>query len=83
MGPVAEGAVLAGLPAESAEANLASVKVLGDVGTNKSIAMLQRAAKSENEDIKEAALDAVRKIRARRAKEKSVGVGPGEVVRDL
>jgi hypothetical protein len=83
MGPAAEDVVLAGLPAESAEANLASVKVLGEIGTNKSIAMLRRATKSENEGIKEAALDAVRQIRARRAKEKSTGVAPGELGRDL
>jgi hypothetical protein len=71
MGPVAEDAMLPKLPAESAEVNLASVKVLGDVGTAKSIAILRRATKSENEEIKEAALEAVRKIRAREAKEKS------------
>jgi hypothetical protein len=71
MGSVAEDVVLAGLPAESAEVNLACVNVLGEIGTNKSIAMLRRAAKSENEELKEAALDAIRKIRDRRAKEKA------------
>jgi hypothetical protein len=71
MGAVAEDVVLAGLPAENAEVNLASVKVLGEVGTNQSVAMLRRATKSENEELKEASLEAIRKIRDRRANEKA------------
>ncbi len=65
MGVVAEAPLLKVLPFESPEANLSAVGVLGDVGTKKSIAVLRRAAKSENADIVDAALGAIRAIQER------------------
>jgi HEAT repeat protein len=65
MGPVAEGALVAALPFESPEANLAAIGVLGEVGTKKSNAILRLATKSENEGVAAAALDALREIRER------------------
>jgi hypothetical protein len=65
MGPVAEEALVDSLPYESAEANLAAINLLADIGTRKSNAILRKATKSENEDVASAALEAIRKIRDR------------------
>lgn len=65
MGPVAEEPLVAALPFESAEANLAAIKLLAECGTRKSGTILRRATKSENEDVATAALEAIRKIRER------------------
>ena len=65
MGPVAEEPLVESLPYESAEANLAAINLLADIGTRKSNAILRKATKSENEDVASAALEALRKIRDR------------------
>jgi len=65
MGPVAEEPLLAALPFEAAEANLAAINLLAESGTRKSNTILRLATKSENADVARAALDAIRKIRDR------------------
>ena len=65
MGSLAEDAVLAKLPAEDEAASLAGVTLLGDIGTEKSAKLLRRAAKSEKPEMKEAAVEAYKKIRER------------------
>jgi hypothetical protein len=65
MGPVAEQPLVDLLPFESAEANLAAINLLADIGTRKCNAILRKATKSENEDVASAALEAIRKIRDR------------------
>jgi hypothetical protein len=65
MGPVAEEPLLAALPFEAAEANLAAINLLAESGTRKSNTILRLATKSENEEVATAALDAIRKIRDR------------------
>jgi hypothetical protein len=65
MGTVAEEPLIAALPFESAEANLAAIKLLANCGTRKCNTILRMATKSENEDVATAALDAIRKIRDR------------------
>jgi hypothetical protein len=65
MGPVAEQPLVDLLPFESADANLAAINLLADVGSRKSNAILRKATKSENEDVASAALEAIRKIRER------------------
>jgi hypothetical protein len=73
MGVVAEAALLAELPFESPEANLAAINVLADVGTKKSVGLLRRASKSENEGVAEAALEAARKVQERERKTREPG----------
>jgi hypothetical protein len=80
MGPVAEAALVAALPFESPEANQAAIGVLGEVGTKKSNAILRRAARSENESVATAALDALKAIadrtRAAAASESGAATSP-------
>jgi hypothetical protein len=66
MGAVAETALLEILPFEnSTEGNLTAVRVLGEIGTRKSLAILRRASQSENQEIADAALESLRMIQER------------------
>jgi hypothetical protein len=67
MGPVAESALVAALPFDSPESNRAAIEVLGQIGAKKSTAVLRKASKSENESVKNAALEALKAIQARQA----------------
>jgi HEAT repeat protein len=71
MGPVAEPALIGVLPFEQPESNRAAIEVLGEIGTRKSLSILRRATKSENEEVREAALAALRSIQDRLRTEKA------------
>ena len=77
MGPVAEPTLIAALPFEQPDSNRAAIEVLGEIGTRKSLSILRRAAKSENEEVKEAALAALRSIQERLRKEKPAAAPSG------
>jgi dienelactone hydrolase len=63
MGPVAEDALIATVPIDDAQACLAAVQLLGDVGTEKSLKVLRKAIfESRNPQVKAAAKTAVRRI---------------------
>jgi hypothetical protein len=80
MGPVAEPALIAALPFEQPDANRSAIEVLGEIGTRKSLSILRRAAKSENEEVKEAALAALRSIQERLRTEKATAATPTTAV---
>jgi hypothetical protein len=71
MGSVAEPALIAVLPFEQPDSNRAALEVLGEIGTRKSLSILRRATKSANEEVKEAALAALRSIQERLRDEKA------------
>jgi hypothetical protein len=66
MGPVAEDSLIKTAPSNDPKVSLAAVKLLGELGTDKSIEILSNAAKSRNPDIRDAARDAVKSIRQRK-----------------
>lgn len=70
MGVVAEAALVGALPFETPETNRAAIEVLGKIGSKKSTAILRKATKSENAEVKEAALTALRAIQDRGRKDK-------------
>jgi HEAT repeat protein len=70
MGPVAEEPLVAALPFESPESNIAAIGVLGEIGTKKSNSILRQATKSENPEVSDAAKDALRSIQERQKKAK-------------
>lgn len=65
MGSVAEEAVLEITPVPDPLQCLSGVRVLGEIGTKKSLPLLQKARASSNRDVKEAAREAARKISTR------------------
>jgi HEAT repeat protein len=66
MGPVAEDSLIKTAPSNDPKVSLTAVKLLGELGTDKSIEILSNAAKSRNPDIRDAARDAVKSIRQRK-----------------
>ena len=71
MGAVAEDAVIEVAPSDNLDVNLFALDFLADFGTKKSYPLLQRARKSPNPQIKEAAAKALREIRLRKEKDKT------------
>lgn len=65
MGSVAEEVLKEKARSNEEKISLASVEILGDVGTEASYDLLRQASKSRNPRVKEAAREALRKIRAR------------------
>ncbi|WP_428308581.1 hypothetical protein [Lacipirellula sp.] len=65
MGPDAEEAVIEVAPIDDIDVNLFALDFLKDHGTEKCYALLQRARKSPNPQIKQAAMDAIREVRLR------------------
>lgn len=70
MGPVAEEAVIEIAPSDDLKVNFFAIDFLKDHGTEKSYDILQRARKSPNRDLKEAATSALREIRLREQENK-------------
>jgi hypothetical protein len=62
MGPAAEDALIAVAPSDDPEVSLAAVTTLGDVGTKKSLSLLNKAAKSPNQEVSSAAKGASKAI---------------------
>lgn len=65
MGPAAESALIEAAPSNDAKVSLAAVLLLGDVGSDKSLQILQRATQARNPEIKQAARNALKRIRVR------------------
>lgn len=65
MGPVAEQPLLALIPDDSAEVNIAVINALGQCGTKASLRTMRLAARSENDQVAQAARDAADAIRER------------------
>jgi hypothetical protein len=65
MGPAAEDSLIKAAPSNDPKVSLAAVNLLGEVGTNKSMDLLNRATKSKNLDIRDAARAAMKSIRER------------------
>jgi hypothetical protein len=65
MGPAAEDALIAAAPADDPDVSAAAVLLLGDVGGQKSVRVLNKAAAARNPQVKQAARDAITKIRQR------------------
>jgi hypothetical protein len=65
MGTAAETALIAAAPSNDEKASTAAVVLLGDVGGEKSLAILTKASNARNVQVKQAARDAIAKIRKR------------------
>jgi hypothetical protein len=65
MGPAAEAVLIDAAPSNDAKASLAAVQLLGDVGGEKSLQILQRATQARNPEIKLAARNSIKRIRTR------------------
>jgi hypothetical protein len=65
MGSAAEDALIAAAPSSNPDASAAAVLLLGDVGSDKSLAILTKASSARNPQVKQAARDAIKKIRQR------------------
>ena len=72
MGSAAEGALIAAAPSNDAKVSLAAVQLLGDVGGEKSLPLLEKASSSRNAEVKQAARDSIKKIRQRQKTGKGV-----------
>lgn len=72
MGSVAEPSLLIATPVSNPKIALAGVQLLGDVGSEKSLSLLDKATESRNPEVKQAARDAMKKIRLRKKNGKSV-----------
>ncbi len=72
MGSVAEDSLIKAAPSNDAKASLAAVQLLGDVGSQKSLDILQKASQARNPEIKAAARDAIKRIRDRQKSGESV-----------
>jgi HEAT repeat protein len=68
MGPVAEETLMKSAPSNDANVSLSAVKLLGDVGTSKSLTLLAKASKSKNPAVVAAAKEATKSIRERMKK---------------
>jgi HEAT repeat protein len=66
MGSIAEDALIGIAPSNDAEVSLAAVRLLGEVGTEKSLPLLREAQRSRNQAVKLAATASLRKIVDRR-----------------
>jgi hypothetical protein len=71
MGSAAEDALIAAAPSGDAKVSLAAVQLLGDVGSEKSLPLLEKAAASRNAQVKTAARESMKKIRLRQQSGKS------------
>jgi len=65
MGPVAEEALIEVAPSDDPEVSLTAIRLLGEVGTEKSHAILRQARKSRNPEVREAAQVAIQTVRER------------------
>jgi hypothetical protein len=65
MGSAAESALIDAAPSNDAKASLAAVQLLGNVGGEKSLQILQRASQARNPEVKLAARNSIKRIRAR------------------
>jgi hypothetical protein len=65
MGPVAEAALMKAAPSNDSDVSLAAVQLLGEVGTQKSLTLLAKAARSTNPEVAEAAKASIKAIRER------------------
>jgi hypothetical protein len=72
MGSAAEGALIKAAPSNNADVSLAAVQLLGEVGGPKSYDLLQRATNSHNPQVKYAARESLKRIRARQKSGESV-----------
>jgi len=68
MGPVGEDALIKVASSDIPEVSLAAVQLLGEVGTQKSLTLLAKAAKSPNPDVASAAKTSMGSIRERMKK---------------
>jgi hypothetical protein len=68
MGPVAEDVLIKSAPSNDAKVSLAAVKLLGDVGTPRSLNVLGKALRSKNPLIEAAAKQAAKDVRDRSRK---------------
>ncbi len=71
MGSVAEDAVLEITPVADRLQCLSGIQILAEIGTKKSLPLLQKARSSPNREVKEAAKEAARRISAREAQERN------------
>jgi len=78
MGSVAEDAVMKAAPSNDPKVSLAAVHLLGDVGSDKSLPILQRAMQSRNAEIKFAARESTKRIRERKSAGDSVDKSTGD-----
>jgi hypothetical protein len=75
MGSAAEGALIQAAPANDPKVSLAAVQLLGEVGGEKSMALLQKASQARNQAVKQAARDAIKRIRTRQKSGESPDTG--------
>jgi HEAT repeat protein len=73
MGPVAEDALVTIAPSDDPAVSLAAVKLLGEVGTEKCVPLLGKAARSSNADVADAAKASLTAIRQRTQKPAAAG----------
>ncbi len=72
MGSAAEDALIKAAPSSNADVSLASVQLLGEVGGQKSLDVLQRATNARNQRVKLAARESLKRVRARQKSGESV-----------
>jgi hypothetical protein len=65
MGSAAESVLIDAAPSNDAKVSLAAVQLLGEVGGETSLKILQRAAQARNPEIKQAARNSIKRIRTR------------------
>ncbi len=70
MGPLAEDALIAIAPTNDSEVCMAAVTLLGELGTEKSMATLRTGLRSKNPAVRQASKVAIRSIRLRHPAEK-------------
>lgn len=68
MGAIAEDALIKTAPTNDATISIAAVELLGEVGTNKSLDLLEKATRSSNSDVRKAAQAATDAITSRSKK---------------
>lgn len=73
MGSAAEDELQKAAPSNNPKISLAAVQLLGEVGTQKSLSLLAKAAKSTNQDVADAAKESRNAIRERSPKPMAVG----------
>lgn len=76
MGPAAEDALIEAAPSNNPDASVAAVLLLGDVGGEKSLPILTKASGARNPQVKQAARDAIKKIRHRQKTGESPEANP-------
>ncbi|MCA9260022.1 MAG: HEAT repeat domain-containing protein, partial [Planctomycetales bacterium] len=64
-GPVAEDALIEAAPSNEPKVSLAAVELLGDLGTQKSLPILRKAAASRNRNVSDLAKASIRRISKR------------------